>query len=60
MKKNAYPVSEIKKSLRKIEAETIKLKRLAQGIPGVEKNITPIMSFIDILEFHLSDLEEKE
>ncbi len=54
-----YPVSDIKKSLRKIEAEVIKLKRLTKGIPAVEKNIVPMMSFIDILEFHLGDLKHK-
>jgi len=54
-----YPVSDIKKSLKKIEAEVIKFKRLTQGIPGAEKNITPILSFIDILKFHLGDLEKK-
>ena len=55
-----YPVSDIKRSLKKIEAEVTKLKKLTQGIPAVEKNITPIMSFIDILEFHLGDLKNKE
>lgn len=55
-----YPISDIKKSLKKIETEVTKLKRLTQGIPGVEKNITPIMSFIDILKFHLSDLKDKK
>lgn len=55
-----YPVSEIKKSLKKIDVEVIELKRLTKGIPAVEKNITPILSFIDILKFHLGDLEEKD
>ena len=54
-----YPVSDIKKSLKKIEAEVIKLKRLTQGIPAVEKNITPVMAFIDILKYHLGHLKEK-
>ncbi len=60
MRKNPYPILEIKKSLKKIEAEVIKLKRLTQCIPAVEKNIAPVMAFIDILKFHLNDLEDKE
>ena len=60
MRKKKYPVQEIKKTLKKIEAEVTKLKRLTQGIPGVEKNIVPIMSFIDILKFHLGELEDKK
>jgi hypothetical protein len=60
MRKKTYSIQEIKKSLKKIEAEVTKLKRLTQGLPGVEKNITPILSFIDILKFHLGDLEDKE
>jgi len=59
MRKNPYPILEIKKSLKKIEAEVIKLKRLTQGIPAVGKNITPIMAFIDILKFHLGDLKNE-
>ena len=55
-----YPVSDIKKSLKKIEAEVIKLKRLTQGLPAVEKNIAPVMAFIDILKFHLGDLKDKK
>ena len=60
MRKKTYPVLEIKKSLKKMEIEAIKLKRLTKGIPAVEKNITSIMSFIDILKFHLGDLKERE
>ena len=60
MRKKTYPVLEIKKSLKKIEAEVIKLKRFTQGIPGVEKNIIAMMSFIDILKFHLGDLKDKK
>jgi hypothetical protein len=45
---------------RTVEVEVTKLKRLTQGIPGVEKNITPILAFIDILKFHLGDLKDKE
>lgn len=56
----SYPISDIKRSLKKIEAETAKLKKLTQSIPGVQKNITPIMAFIDILRFHLNDLEEND
>ena len=60
MEKENYSVSEIKKSLQKIEVEVIKLNKLTQGIPGVQKNIAPILSFIDILEFHLGDLTNEK
>ncbi|MFB3884908.1 MAG: hypothetical protein ACE144_06745 [Thermodesulfobacteriota bacterium] len=60
MRKKSYPALEIRKSLKKIEAEVIKLKGFTQNIPAVEKNILPILSFIDILKFHLGDLEGKE
>ena len=59
IEKMYYPVSEINESLKKIEAEVIKLKRLTQGIPAVGKNITPVMAFIDILKFHLGDLKNE-
>jgi hypothetical protein len=55
-----FPILEIKKSLKKIEAEVTKLKKLTKGIPGVEKNIAPVMAFIDILKFHLGDLKDEE
>jgi hypothetical protein len=60
MRKKTDPIVEIKKSLKKIETEVIKLKRLTQGIPAVEKNIAPVMAFIDILKFHLGDLKDKK
>ena len=60
MKKGNYSVSEIKKSLQKIEVEIIRLNKLTRGIPGVQKNIAPILSFIDILEFHLGELTTKK
>ncbi len=53
MKTEPYPISEIKESLRKLEGETNRLMKLSKGIPGIEKNITPIVAFIDILKFHL-------
>jgi len=53
------PISEIKRSLKKIESEATKLKKLTQDIPAVEKNIIPILAFIDILKYHLDDLKEK-
>ena len=55
-----FPILEIKKSLKKIEVEVTKLKKLTQGIPGVEKNIAPVLTFIDILKFHLGDLKDEE
>ena len=60
MRKKSFSISEMKKSLKKIEAEATKLKKLTNGIPGVEKNIAPIMTFIDILKFHLGDLKDEE
>ena len=54
MKTDPGPILEMKESLRKLEEETNKLMELSQGIPGMEKNITPIMAFIDILKFHLN------
>ncbi len=59
IEKMYYPVSDIKKSLKKIEAEVIKLKSLTQGLPAVGKNIAPVMAFIDILKFHLCDLKNE-
>jgi hypothetical protein len=60
MRKKSFPISEIKKSLKKIEAEATELKNLTKGIPAVEKNIAPIMTFIDILKFHLGDLKDHQ
>ncbi len=40
----------------RLEAEADKLKKLARCIPALEKNINPIMAFIDILNFHIRDL----
>jgi len=56
MKKEAYPLKKMQESLRSLETEAHRLKELAKDIPGVEKNVDPIMAFIDILKFHLSDL----
>jgi hypothetical protein len=60
MRKKSFPISEIKISLERIEVEVNRLKNLTQGIPGAEKNIAPIMTFIDILKFHLGDLKKEE
>ncbi len=56
----SYPLGEIKRSLQKIEEEVATLKKLTEGIPAVEKNITPILSFLDILKYHLDDLEDHQ
>ncbi len=56
MREKAYSFSEIKKTLRNLEAEATQLKSLCEGIPAAEKNIRPILTFIDILKFHLDDL----
>ena len=53
MKAGPYPILEIRESLQRLEGETNRLMKLSKGIPGIEKNITPIMAFIDILKFHL-------
>ena len=56
----SYPVGEMKGSLETMKAEAKRLKALGGGIPAVEKNVRPIMAFLDILDFHLSDLEDQE
>ncbi len=53
MKREPYPFLEIRESLRRLEGETNRLMKLSKGIPGIEKNITPIAAFVDILKFHL-------
>ena len=53
MKTNPYPILEMKESLQRLEGEADRLMKLSNGIPGIEKNIIPIMAFIDILKFHL-------
>ena len=58
--KKSYPVGEMKGSLKKLETEAMRLKKLGGGIPAIEKNIRPIMTFLDILDFHLCDLEGQE
>ena len=59
MKTKSYPILEIKKSLKRIEAEVIKLKKFTQGIPGVQKTFSHL-SFMDILKFHLNDREDND
>ena len=56
----SHPIFEIKRSLKVIEDETARLKKLAEGIPAVEKNINPILSFLDILQFHVGDLSDED
>ena len=56
MEKESYPLKEIQESFKRLETESHKLKKLARGIPAVEKNIDPIIAFIDILNFHLIDI----
>ena len=53
MKKEHYPLKEMQESLKRLEAEALNLKELAKDIPGVQKNVEPIIAFIDILNFHL-------
>ena len=56
MEKESYPLKEIQESFKRLETESHKLKKLARGIPAVEKNINPIIAFIDILNFHLINI----
>ena len=58
MKTDPYPILEMKESLQRLAEETNRLMKLSKGIPGIEKNITPIMAFIDILKFHL-DIDDE-
>ena len=60
MNDETFPIHDMKESLRKLEAEAKRLKSLARGMPVVEKNINPIMTFIDILDFHLCDLSDDD
>lgn len=60
MKTDPYPILEMKESLQRLAGETDRLMKLSQGIPGIEKNIAPIMAFIDILKFHLDVDDEPE
>jgi hypothetical protein len=53
MKTEPCPILEMKESLQRLEGETKRLMKLSNGIPGIKKNIIPIMAFIDILKFHL-------
>ncbi len=56
MEKESYLLKEMRESLRRLEAEALRLRELAKDIPGVQKNVVPIIVFIDILDFHISDL----
>ena len=58
--KRDYPIKEMQESLKKLDAEVRHLKALGAGIPVLEKNINPIMAFIDILDFHFNDLPRQE
>ena len=55
MKREQYPLEEMKESIKKLETEALRLKELAKDIPGVQKNLDPIIAFIDILNYHLCD-----
>ncbi len=59
MKTEPYPISEIRESLLRLEGETNRLMKLSKGIPGIEKNVTPIVAFVDILKFHL-DVDDED
>jgi len=60
MNEESFPIHDMKESLQKLETEAKRLKGLARGMPVVEKNINPIMTFLDILDFHLSDLRDED
>ncbi len=56
MKRRSHPVLEMKETLKRLETEATQLKSLCEGIPSIEKNLNPILAFIDILKFHIDDL----
>jgi hypothetical protein len=59
MEGNGPLLTQMAECLRKVEEETIKLGELSRGIPAVEKNLQPILVFIDILKFHIpTDVED--
>jgi hypothetical protein len=60
MNEETFPVHDMKESLRRLETEAKRLRRMGKGMPAVEKNIDPIMTFLDILDFHLSDLRDED
>ena len=58
MEGNGPLLTQMAECLRKVEEEAIKLGELSRGIPSVEKNLQPILVFIDILKFYIpSDVE---
>lgn len=57
MKDGSYQLKELKESLARLEAEARRFKTLAGNIPAIEKNVDPILAFIDILNFHLCKME---
>ena len=57
MKREQYQLKELKGSLARLEAEARRFKTLARNIPAIEKNVDPILAFIDILSFHLCEIE---
>ncbi len=56
----SLPVLEIRKSLQQAESEILNLQNLTRELPGIQKNIAPILSFLDILKFHLGDLPNEK
>jgi hypothetical protein len=49
---------EMRKCLQTIEKQAFKLREMSNGIPAIEKNIRPILAFIDILKYHMVDVGE--
>ena len=60
MNEESFPIHDMKESVRRLETEAKRLKSMAKGMPVVEKNINPIMTFLDILDFHLCDLSDED
>ncbi len=52
MDQDVLRIKEIREVLEQLDSETHRLQRLTCDIPGAQKNITPILAFIDILKFH--------
>jgi hypothetical protein len=59
MEKSAYPVRAIKESLKNLEREALRLGELSKGFPAMEKNLNPILTFIDMMKHHVNDLPEE-
>ena len=51
-------LTELKNKIDEIERNVIELKAMGREIPVVEKNVTAMLSFINVLKFGISDIVE--